>query len=276
MIACQDRQGFCLTFEDYGFPCFLKSIYGRYGYRTRDKRRISIRPEQVVEATKRRGCSFQYEKATDRYYLLYPVPVDYFPSEDKRCDNQATCNNSDQAISLDPGVRKFLTGYSPDGSTTLIGQDANKLLMKYFLQIDQEKNPEQKIKLWRRVKNLIDDLHWKSINYLNRNYGTVILGDIRISSILKSKQLHRLTKRVLSQYSFCKFKTRLGWKLSLNGNNLVLVNEAYTSKTCSECGNLTNVGSSENFKCHKCNNRLDRDVNGARNIMIKALTLTSV
>ena len=43
-----------------------------------------------------------------------------------------------------------------------------------------------------------------------------------------------------------------------------------TSKTCSCCGKLNyNLGSSEVFVCKECEMRIDRDVNGARNILIK-------
>ena len=74
------------------------------------------------------------------------------------------------------------------------------------------------------------------------------MGDNGIRSILKSKKLNRQTKRVLSQYSFYQFKSKLAWGMSIKGGDLIMVDESFTSKTCSECGLLTNVNGSEIFK----------------------------
>ena len=47
--------------------------------------------------------------------------------------------------------------------------------------------------------------------------------------------------------------------------------EEYTSKTCSCCGSLnTKLGSSKIFNCPSCKVILDRDENGARNILLKS------
>jgi putative transposase len=52
----------------------------------------------------------------------------------------------------------------------------------------------------------------------------------------------------------------------------MLVTEEYTSSTCSRCGHLhTGLGSSEVFRCPSCSQEIDRDVNGARNIMINTV-----
>ena len=50
---------------------------------------------------------------------------------------------------------------------------------------------------------------------------------------------------------------------------LFYVDETYTSKTCGFCGNLYDVKSSRVFTCPSCNNSYDRDMNAARNILIK-------
>jgi transposase len=48
------------------------------------------------------------------------------------------------------------------------------------------------------------------------------------------------------------------------------VNEAYTSKTCGKCGFIDyELGSNHIYNCPKCKNKLDRDVNAARNILMK-------
>ena len=47
----------------------------------------------------------------------------------------------------------------------------------------------------------------------------------------------------------------------------------YTTKTCSSCGHLNNVGKKEIYKCEtiKCNKTLLRDVSAAKNILMKGI-----
>jgi transposase len=44
-----------------------------------------------------------------------------------------------------------------------------------------------------------------------------------------------------------------------------------TSKTCGNCGILNDIGSREMYDCKGCLYRVDRDINGSRNIMIKCI-----
>jgi putative transposase len=53
------------------------------------------------------------------------------------------------------------------------------------------------------------------------------------------------------------------------------VHEAYTSKTCSFCGCLTNVGDSKIYTCQECKQVVDRDINASKNILMKGI-LTSI
>jgi putative transposase len=51
-----------------------------------------------------------------------------------------------------------------------------------------------------------------------------------------------------------------------------VVNEAYTSKVCTNCGNYKkDLGSAKVYNCKKCKAIIDRDVNGARNILLKEI-----
>jgi hypothetical protein len=56
---------------------------------------------------------------------------------------------------------------------------------------------------------------------------------------------------------------------------VIIVNEAYTTKTCGMCGIINNnVGSKEIFKCVNslCKYTMDRDIQAARNIYLRYLT----
>ena len=48
--------------------------------------------------------------------------------------------------------------------------------------------------------------------------------------------------------------------------------EHYTSKTCGECGALNEtLGGKKTFLCAFCGYEADRDHNGARNILLRAI-----
>jgi IS605 OrfB family transposase len=258
-----------LHFEDSQFPAFIRNIKSRYWFTTKNRKREFISFNDID--AKKRSIEILYEKDTDRYFLHYPVEVNWYPSEDKRIESQDMFTyNDNRIISLDPGVRKFLVGYDPCGTSVFIGDKASKTLSAMLLDVDTS---QDKISSWRNIKNYINELHWKSISYLVRNYDIIILPEFRVSEMLKKKKLGRMTKRLLSMFSFYKFKQRLEYKCSVYNKKLIIVDESYTSKTCGNCGVLNDVGSKEEYCCSSCGVIIDRDVNGARNILIKNVGL---
>jgi putative transposase len=68
------------------------------------------------------------------------------------------------------------------------------------------------------------------------------------------------------------FSQRLAFKCKQNNVTFKLVDERYTSQTCSCCGNINkNLEGSDIYNCNECKTIIDRDINGARNIYIKSL-----
>jgi putative transposase len=158
-----------------------------------------------------------------------------------------------------------MVGYDPNKCLVYIGEGANKELIEMLYRVDKTKDPL----LWFRIKNRVNELHWKTISYLLKNYDKIIIPDFRISGMVKQKKLTRMTKRLLYMFSFHSFMLKLKFKCKNTSTKLYIVGEEYTSKTCTQCGNINNVGSSERYKYESCDLVIDRDVNGSRNIMIK-------
>ena len=68
------------------------------------------------------------------------------------------------------------------------------------------------------------------------------------------------------------FRLRLKYKCSVNNKKFKLVDEYYTTKTCSLCGNYNcKLGGNKIYNCNNCKCSLDRDINGCRNIYMKQL-----
>jgi len=76
--------------------------------------------------------------------------------------------------------------------------------------------------------------------------------------------------RAMLTWSHYRFRERLAFKCRQQGAKLVIVDEAWTSKTCSACGIINHdLGKAKVFHCDHCSSTFDRDVNGAKNIFLK-------
>jgi putative transposase len=266
-----------LHFEDKDYPAFINKIKSHYWYRTRtqgvgDRKRKCISLADITQ--QKRGIEIIYEKQTDKYFLHYPVDVDWFPEDDKRNDSQVKFSSKGtRIISLDPGVRKFLVGYDPQGNSIFIGEGASVELTNLLYTIDKTDDKQYQFLLWKKVKNLVEELHWKTISFLIENYDVILLPDFRVSRMIKSRKLARITKRLMCMFSFHSFKTKLKYKCKTYGKTLIIVDESYTSCTCGVCGMINKTGGKEVFRCSSCELEIDRDVTGSRNILIKNISL---
>ena len=256
-----------MHFEDKAFPSFIRKIKSNYWYTTKDRKRKHINLETIFKE-RPRGIEIIYEKETNKYFLHYPIESDWFPNDDKRIEKQETYNHcSDRIISLDPGIRKFLVGYDPSGESIFIGEKASLELSRLLLLTDKYKN---NYCLWKKIKDLVSELHWKTISFLISNYDIIILPDFKVSQMLKKNNLSPMTKRLMSMFSFFNFKQKLQYKCQLYNKKLIIVDESYTSCTCGQCGEINKgIKGNETFICSHCHIKMDRDASAARNILIK-------
>ena len=213
-------------------------------------------------------CRLKYDGIKKEYYLFVPEKV--------ICTE---INKRGKIISIDPGVRVFGTGIT-ENKVVEIGKESSERIKKYMNKKDKatknEKIPDNKKKKIekecnKKIKNLVNELHWKSINYLTKNYDVILIGNMSPKGIIrKGGNLNKMTKRMVSALSFYNFRERLKYKCKIRDTKYKMVNEYYTSKMCSKCGRINKeLGSSEIFKCEKCNLKIGRDYNGCRGIYLK-------
>jgi transposase len=199
------------------------------------------------------------------------------------------------AIGLDPGKRTFLTGYINEVGCGDVDVELNRRLLslrRRLLRIDQilagrgshrgpDKMPtgalRRRVVLRRRaiegrIANIVDDAHWKIAHWLCRTADDIVLGKFHIPSIIRGG-IAASTKWVLLRQRHCLFRQRLLHVCGqYSGVEMHLQNEAYTSKTCTNCGLLNEgLGASKVFECPHCGKKFDRDGNAARNIMLRWL-----
>jgi putative transposase len=238
---------------------FIFKTYGLGGIK------LSRREKNFVIDYDCRLC-FQY----NHWFLVVPTK--------KQCKASSPSN---PICGLDPGVRTFQTIYSNESVSKV--QHNRDLLFKLRSKIDHFKSLRaQKLiprssftrrmkRIYRRAKYYIQELHYQTIQLL-RGFSHVLLPSFESQDMVQGR-LHRKTKRELLGLQHFLFQTRLRDSFQLDKScNVTIVTEEYTSKTCGYCGHLTNVGSSETYKCSKCHLTIDRDINGARNVLLKYLS----
>lgn len=234
-------------------------------------------------------CRLRWTKKGE-FYLHIPVV--------SKTDAE-TPDNQGRIVSGDPGVRTFLTTYSPtDNSSYKLGDNDIQRLVRLGLHIDkltsnlallkQNKSIQRKkrhtrylkllkvlIKSRERVRNLVRELHYKVIKFLFARYDIIILPATNISSMVKKakRKIKSKTVRSLLSWSHYKFRCRLEAMCKKYDKLLNLTTEEYTTKTCSNCGWLhTTIGGNKKFICKNCGVKIDRDVNGSRGILILTCT----
>lgn len=160
----------------------------------------------------------------------------------------------------------------------------NKNLKFHDRRIDELKSKrDKKKKLSRRWKKLnckISKIYSKkktqqnlSLQKLSKeitNKGcNIALGDL---TNLKKKTVSpwnkKLNRQMQNNWNLSTFIHQLQYKSELNGNKVIKVNEAWTSKTCCGCGCIHDNQTLDDriLQCD-CGLTIDRDVNGAINIM---------
>ena len=191
------------------------------------------------------------------------------------CENQT---GKHDWCSLDPGVRTFQTVYSPSfGTCFQIGANDISRIFRLCVHLDRitkkGKNVERaKTKLRNRIKNLVDEVHWKTIQFLLTNFNNIIIPPFNVSQMVKktNRKIGKVSVRKMLCWKHYTFRKRLTDASSQHNVNIYVRGEEYTSKTCTHCGNLKhNLGAAKVYKCSSCHLKVDRDVNGSRNIFLK-------
>lgn len=111
---------------------------------------------------------------------------------------------------------------------------------------------------------------WQVItNDLTRNYRLIVIEDLQLKFM---QQNGRLAKHVYDA-GLARFRNLLLEKAERRGVIVEIVNPAYTSQTCAECGHVApeNRPDQATFRCVACGHTDHADVNAARNILALGL-----
>ena len=125
----------------------------------------------------------------------------------------------------------------------------------------------------QRITNLVDGLHWQLARWLTSNYRIILLPTFETHDMTQraGRRIRSKTARTMLTFRHYDFKQRLKWKAWQRDALVLDVNEAYTSKTRSWDGTVdTKLGNAKVIR-DDAGFGMDRDVNGARGIFLRAL-----
>ncbi len=228
-----------------------------------------------------------------RYYVCIIVK----PTDQKLRYNQ-------KIIALDPGIRTFQTAFS-ESSVGEFGYDTSKKLYNLYRRenklksvLAKDKNARENVsdvtkdhilksnkrcKLKKRcallrtkAKHIVNDLHWKTSDYLTKNYQVILLPIFNTKQMANraNRKIGRTTTRLMLGLRHYDFQQKILYKAKQRGRNVIICREHYTSKCCGNCGELNQkLGSKKIFSCSNCNLLIDRDIHAARNILLRALSI---
>ena len=283
---CDDNKPFKMSFrskhQEISNGCSF-AVPSKHWNNEEHERWFALLPKKLRCLNKRSGnklpSTIKYAARLKRYpgnkyFICIPMPAPVLkPSKDN-------------LLVIDPGYRTCFTGINfRDNVLEEIGNSVsekislklayvNKLRRKVALATRHRTRYHLKrllIKASQKVSNLIDDLHKASAKYMCENFSTILIPKLNFHTFLN---VSKKTKSMAARVSHCRFVDCLINKSKQYTNcNVFVVDEAYTSKTCSRCGHMHyKLGPSKVFVCPKCNVTLGRDENAVYNILMKALS----
>ena len=170
-------------------------------------------------------CKIQ-KTAYGEYFLIIPYIIKSKEFKKTTYENP---------VSIDPGVRKFLTTYAPNSQESfLIGNRFTTTIMKVLLELDKETNSKKKLRLRKRVFYLKKELHHQTANFIAKKYDLVLMPKLDTGK-LSQKQTRRLrtkTVRAMLNAGHSTFFKCIKEKCWEHGSKFLHVKEDYTSQTC--------------------------------------------
>jgi putative transposase len=190
-----------------------------------------------------------------------------------------------EILSIDLGKKNLLSVYDVKENKGVVY--SSKFLSKNqkFLdrRVDELKSKrDKKVKgsiKWKKLSRKIGKVSSKKKTQVNlvlqkvskeiaNQNKTVLVGELsNLKRNILSEYKNKLNRQMQGNWNLMTFVHLLEYKCRLKGNQVVKVNEAWTSKTCCKCGSVNHDLSlnDRQYICD-CGNNVNRDINGAVNI----------
>ena len=221
---------------------------------------------KIIDAT------ISYE-TTGKYYVSVVVESKEIMSEKIKPKN---------IVGIDLGVKDLVVTSS--GEKYKNSKEINKYekrIKRFMRKLSRQtkgSNNYQKTKikisrLYEKLKNSRKHNIIKIVNKLIEEYDIIISEKLNIKDMMKNHNL----ARAISDTCFSKICNMLEWKSKIKGKYYYQIDTYFpSSKICSHCGYKTEKTNNlriRKWKCEKCGEENDRDINASINIMFEGLKM---
>ena len=241
----------------------------------------------------------KYDVKTDKFILYIKKGLEY----DKTIKEKIKENNmkvSEKIGCFDIGLRTFLSGITND-HTIEYGLFLNKKIKKILIKMDKIKNKKMVknkkeyikknlikkniiknkrkhlLKYEKYLTNYINNVHWQIANDMTKRFDHIILGNFSTKNMVESNSTSKMNKRIANALKLYQFKQRLKYKCLLKNIKYTITNEYMTTKCCSNCSKVNyDIKDKKEFICKNCDHEYDRDINAAKNILMKSFKITYI
>lgn len=286
------------AFKRTGKPFKLKMKTKKNKYQTMNIEKTMIRGDTIFKNIKYYGEYIFRKLITSNklsdYQNITDSSITYIDKLDEFYINLGykktiTINRDNKICAVDPGLSCFNVCYS-DNEVHKIGIGFNRIISKNCKEVDimtsriykkkdgkykynYHKRRNIKKALHRKIKKIQkkkEELHNKTVKFLTDKYGRILMPPFETQKMAQ-KAFNSKLARSLYNVSFFKFLLKLRSKCKEKGIELIEDEEYYTSKTCTKCGKINRnlTLNDRTYKCNGCGLIIDRDINGARNIMLR-------
>jgi putative transposase len=261
--------------EKPGYPRFKSKdrydsfTYPQSGFRLEgDKLHLSkigsvrVRLSRPVEGTVK-TCTIKRE--CDGWYVIFTVE----PNQSKYI------LKTGKTVGIDVGLETFAK-FSDDGAIEnprFFRESEGELAKAQRKLATKRKSPGKRraakkivAKVHRKIANRRKDFAHKGVNKLLKMYDGIGLEKLNVKGLQQSN----LAKSI-SDVAWTTFTSILQYKAAEAGRTVVFVDPRYTSQDCSRCGHRKKLTLADRiYHCDKCGLEIDRDLNAARNIWVRA------
>ena len=222
---------------------------------------VKIKLHRVIEG-KIKTCTIKRE--VDQWYAIFSCELaDVEPIEPT------------SAIGVDVGIESF--AITSEGefieNPRLLNQSLQKLKRLQRALARKQRGSQRRnrarirvAKQHRQVRRHRSDFHHKVARDWVDRFDTMVIENLNVAGMVRN---HCLARHI-SDVGWSGFANILFCKAAYAGKSVVRVNPANTSQVCSGCGSLVIKALSERWHfCPECGLSIHRDINAARNILLK-------
>jgi putative transposase len=184
---------------------------------------------------------------------------------------------SNEQVGIDVGLKTF--AYLSDGShlenpRIFRAEEQARAKAQRKLSKAKGKTPEKRkrrkvvARIHERISNRRQNFIAQQVALLVKRSGLIAVEALVVRNMVKNPKL----AKSIADAAWSAFFTQLVLKAEEAARQVVKVNPAYTSQTCSACGTIQDMPLSVRvYECGTCALMLDRDHNASRNILQQAV-----